>query len=269
MTRRKPTPVTPIMKHLSPDEQKVLLMARRHRAEYWRRRKRINSVSHNAKHALLIAACAIGLVTGSASVFAAEKPAGTSAPALFNEANADQRAGRLGPAILGYERARMLAPRDEAIAQNLQTAREKAGVTAPAVAAWQQPIHWLGFDLLAILASISLLLLCLLVFGTRLIPTTLRGLSRMAGSSLAAVFIIAVSIIGLRWPELNRAIVIGTNSVAHIAPADSAATSFALKSGELVRADKTYGKFTLVRTPDGRSGWIASADVDRIIPPTA
>lgn len=242
-------------------------MAQRHRAEYWRRLNRIKGLGKNMKNTLLIAACALGLLTGATTTArATDGPARTSAPALFNEANANQRAGRFGPAILGYERAHLLAPRDAAIAQNLQSAREKAGVPAPAVPVWERPAHALSFDILAVLASISLLMLCLLVFGTRLIPTTLRGLSRAAASSFGAVAILAISTIGLRWPELDRAIVTGSNPVAHIAPADSSASSFALKPGELVRADKTHGNHTLIRTPDGRSGWVVSSEVERIVP---
>jgi len=53
---------------------------------------------------------------------------GWSAPLLFNLANAQQREGRLGQAILNYERAALLAPNDPDIAINLQLARQKAGV---------------------------------------------------------------------------------------------------------------------------------------------
>ena len=186
MNPQKPQPQpSPIMKHLSPDEQKVLLMALRHRAEYWRRMKRVRAITQTAKHTLLIAACAAGLIAGTTNAQAADAPA-VSAPALFNEANAAQRAGNFGAAILSYERARVLAPRDPAIAQNLRAAREKAGVSAPAVPKWQRPAQALSLDGLAVLSSISLLLLSLLVFGTRSSPrpcVALRAASRQPSVS--------------------------------------------------------------------------------------
>jgi hypothetical protein len=255
------------MKQLSPDEQKVLLMAQRHRAEYLRRRKRVRAVTQNTKHMLLVAACAAGLFAGAASAQAADSTA-VSAPALFNEANAEQRAGRLGSAILNYERAQWLAPGDRAIAQNLGTAREKAGVTAPAVPAWQRPAHWLGFDTLAALASISLLLVCLLVFGTRLIPTTLRGFARGVASSVGVLALVATSAVAIRWQELDRAVVQSTSAVARIAPADAAASVFELKAGDVVQAGYIHGDFIRVRTADNRSGWVAKSEVERIIPST-
>ncbi len=95
----------------------------------------MRAIGKDIKHSLLIAACAAGLLAGVPTGQAAEAPA-VSAPALFNEANAAQRAGRLGPAILNYERGQWLAPGDPAIAKNLHAAREKAGVTAPVVPAW-------------------------------------------------------------------------------------------------------------------------------------
>ncbi len=256
------------MKHLSPDDQNVFLMALRHRAEYWRRMKRVRALSRVSKHALLIAACAAGLFTGTTVVRAADVSA-VSAPALFNEANTAQRDGELGSAILGYERAQWLAPGDKAITQNLRAAREKAGVAAPVVPTWQRPTQWLNFNSLTALASISLLLFGLLFFGTRWIPVTLRGLARCTATSLGVSALLAAAAVGLRWPELNRAVVIGSQPAAHIAPAQSANVSFALKPGELVRRGKTYGEFVFIRTADGRSGWMPGTAVERIIPPTS
>jgi hypothetical protein len=238
------------MKSPSRNKQNIRLFARRIRS---------------AKQSLLLAACVSGV-----AAFGVTKPAlaasAVSAPALFNEGNAAQRAGRLGPAILEYERARQLAPHDGAIEQNLGIARQKAGVTAAPVPAWERPAHWLSFDCLAALASISLLLFCLLFFGTRLIPTGLRSLARGAASSLGALILLASAAIALRWPELNRAVIIGSQPSAHIAPAADSSAAFALRPGELVHAEDSYGAFVRIRTENGRSGWVAAAEVERIIP---
>jgi len=254
-----------IMKYLSPFEKKVLRMARRHHSAFARCMKRVSALSKKTKRSLLIAACTGSLVVGSTSAEAAAISAG-SAPAFFNEANAAQHAGRLGPAILDYERAKLLAPRDPAITQNLRAAREKAGVVAPTIPAWQRPAHWLTFNDLALLASISMLLFSVLTFGTRFIPTTLRDLTRGVTSSLGAIMVLATASIVLRWPELDRAVIVGAQPVTHIAPAADAAPSFEVKPGELVRAEDTYGEFVRIRASDGRSGWVAASQVEKIIP---
>jgi len=256
---------TPSMKALSPEEQKVLLMVQRRRAGYRRQFERVGAFGKTMRRGLLIAACAGGLIA-SGTAKAAAAPLSTSAPALFNQANADQRAGHLGPAILGYERALMLAPHDKAIAQNLRLAQQKAGATPPVVASWKRPAYWLYFDSLAGLASISLLLFSLVFFGTRLIPMTLRGFARFTALSLGAITVLAATAITLRWSDLNRAVIVGSQPVAHIAPAASAAAAFELKPGELVWAERAYGSFVHIRTADGRRAWVSSAEIAKIIP---
>lgn len=255
------------MKHLSSWEQKKLIAARRHRCRYLRQLRLAKLLDRSAKHAMTIPACVAGLFVCT-TLQAAEPPAVT-APAYFNEANAAQRAGHFGPAILGYERARVLAPRDRDIGENLRVAREKAGVPAPTVPAWQKPAHTLGLDGLAMLASISLLLFSLLVFGSRFIPTSLKKLARVVATTFGATALIAASAVALRWPELSRAVIQGLHATAHIAPAASSGAAFELKPGELVTARREHGDFVLVRTLDQRSGWVAKADVERVIPAAA
>src|SRR5262245_34663756 len=159
--RRKTTTACPIMnwqklprvnalKNFSEIERKFVCLARRHRADYLRLLKQLKaSASKNGCRSLLIASCALSLLATGAQ-------AGVSAPELFNQANAAQREGRFGPAILGYERARLLSPSESSIEQNLRVAREKAGVNAPTIPVWQRPAHWLGFDEWALLGSSAL-----------------------------------------------------------------------------------------------------------------
>src|SRR5215467_6034774 len=132
--RRSTTPACPIMnsqklprgnalKNFSEIERTFVCLARRHRADYLRLLKQLKASASKNGRSLLIAAVVLGLLATSAQ-------AGVSAPELFNQANAAQRADRLGPAILGYERARLLSPGESSIEQNLRIAREKAGVNS-------------------------------------------------------------------------------------------------------------------------------------------
>jgi hypothetical protein len=149
------------MKHLPAIEQKILSMARHHRSEYLRMLRRIKALVKARRQTVLIAFCAVGLlVAGRTDASAAEANLSVSAPTLFNQANVEQRAGRLGSAILGYERARLLAPHDEAIAKS---PREKAGV--PVLSFPRAAPHWLGFDGLAILGSSALFFMGVVMFA--------------------------------------------------------------------------------------------------------
>jgi hypothetical protein len=245
------------LKTLSEIERKFVCLARRHRADYLRLLKQLKAfASKNGRRRLSIAACVLGL-------FATSAQAGISAPELFNQANAAQRAGRLGPAILGYERARLLSPSESSIEQNLRIARERAGVNAPAIPVWQRPAHWLGFDEWAMLGSCSLIVGCALFFGKRYVP---RPAVSWIGASCAATVFLAATAIGFRWNELDRAVIQNAQTTAHIAPAANAQSTFELKAGEIVTAHREYGDFVLIRTLDQRSGWVNKNDVDRVIP---
>jgi hypothetical protein len=245
------------LKNFSEIERRFVCLARRHRADYLRLLKRLKaSASKNGRRALLMAACVLGLLTTSAQ-------ASVSAPELFNPANAAQRADRLGPAILGYERARLLSPNESSIEQNLRIAREKAGVSAPTIPVWQRPAHRLGFDGWALLGSSALFIGCGLFFAFRYVPR--RAISWI-GASCGAAVVLAATAIALRWNELDRAVIQNAQAKAHIAPAADAQTTFDLKAGEIVTAQREYGDFVLVRTLDQRSGWVSKSDVDRVIP---
>jgi len=81
--------------------------------------------------------------------------------------------------------------------------------------------------------------------------------------------LLAASLVGMRWPELHRAVVISPHATAFIAPASSAAAAFELKPGEVVRAEQTYGQFVQVRASDGRAGWLPDSAIESIILPAS
>src|SRR4029077_2896856 len=210
-------------------------------------------VCTNGRRPLIIVACAVALLATTAHARSS-----FSASALFNQANAAQREDRVGPAILGYERARLLSPGESSIEQNLRLAREKAGVSAPAIPFWQRPAHWLSFDGWALLGSSALLIGCALFFGFQYVP---RRAMRWIAASCGAILFFAMAAIALRWNELDRAVIQSAHAIAHIAPAADAQSTFELKAGEIVSAQREYGEFILVPKLDQRSGWVNKSDL--------
>ena len=69
---------------------------------------------------------------------------GPSASRLYTLGNARMQLKEHGPAILAYERALLLAPRDSDIRANLKAARTAAGVAEEREdpAWWEYPLHW-------------------------------------------------------------------------------------------------------------------------------
>ncbi|MCF7785242.1 MAG: SH3 domain-containing protein [Prosthecobacter sp.] len=254
-----------LRKHLTHEEQKLLEDMQRSREARQKKAASAKKTGRSSKSSLLLAAC-VATLFGATTVplQAADRP--VSAPALYNEGNAAQRAGRLGPAILSYERARLLAQDDTAIAHNLDLARQKAGVEAPMLSWWQKPAHWLSFNGFAVLGSLSLLLFAVTFFGMPVLSQSLGTIARGAAVSLGLVTLLSWSIVAARWPELDRAVVVGTQPAVHIAPAANAAVLFDLKPGELVNEGSSHGDFIRISTADGRSGWVAATDVEKVVP---
>jgi tetratricopeptide (TPR) repeat protein len=71
---------------------------------------------------------------------------GATASRLYNLGNARVQLKEYGPAILAYERALLLAPRDADIRANLKIARDAASANdgAPLESWWEYPLRWLS-----------------------------------------------------------------------------------------------------------------------------
>jgi hypothetical protein len=249
------------LQRLSEIERHFICLTRGRHANYLRFLKRLKtSACKNGRVALIITACAVALFTTTANA-----QSSFSAPALFNHANAAQREERFGPAILGYERARLLSPSEPSIEQNLRIAREKAGVNAPAIRLWQRPAYWLSFDGWAVVGSSALFIACALFFGLQYV--SLRAAKSIA-ASCGTFVLFAVAAIGFRWNELDDAVIQNAHTTVHVAPAANAQGAFELKAGDLVTAKREYGDFVLVRSLDQRSGWVNKNDIERVIPTT-
>jgi tetratricopeptide (TPR) repeat protein len=187
---------------------------------------------------------------------------GFSAPVLFNLGNAFYQSGDLGAAILNYQRAQVLAPGDRAIAANLRLACEKAGVPSPAQSGVKKAADSLNPNTLAWIGSLALTTLCLGIGIKCFLPRFSPGKAMVA---VGIVLLVAVvSALAIRWPEFDGAIIVAANAPARIAPAGAAAGLFALKAGESVTTVRTHAPFVLIRTSDGRCGWVNEKQIGRI-----
>jgi hypothetical protein len=223
-------------------------------------------MNSNSFPKVIFATLAGGLMLGSALTAKAAAPPPESAPALSELGNALVREGKPGPAILAFERAQQLAPRDPAIAVNLQAVREAAGLVAPPAAWWQSAARALTMNEWAWSGSLALAFVCAAISFSRLFPTRLRQLNNSLSATCAVTVLMVAGAFWVRWPELSRAVVVNAHVSALIAPAESAGPVFPLAEGEIVTAKKALRNFVLVRTADGRSGWVARAQIERVIP---
>jgi hypothetical protein len=223
-------------------------------------------MNSNSFSKVAFATLAGGLMLGSALTAKAAASSPESAPELSNLGNALVREGKPGPAILAFERAQQLAPRDPSIAVNLQAVRESAGLVAPPAAWWQSAARALTMNEWAWSGSLALAFVCAAISFSRFLPTRLRQLVSALSAPCAVTVLLAAGALWVRWPELSRAVVVNAHVTALVAPAESAGPVFSLAEGEIVTAKKALRNFVFVRTADGRSGWVARAQIEPVIP---
>jgi tetratricopeptide (TPR) repeat protein len=190
---------------------------------------------------------------------------GYSAPVLFNLGNAWLQAGQPERAILNYERALVLSPNDAAVRANLRTAQSRAKVEVRKPGILEKVVRVANLNTWAWIVALILPCVCASVVAGRLLRGSLKKCMRIASVAGVCVLIPAGVCIAARWQELGRAVVLGADTPAHIAPAEASGVSFNLRGGEVVRAQESHGSFTLVHTSDDRSGWVSSAAVARVI----
>ncbi len=190
---------------------------------------------------------------------------GYSPAVLFNLGNAELRADRSGDAILDYERARWLAPRDPDIAANLRFARQRAGVAVADESWTTQTAGLLSADAWAWLGSAALVALC-----AGIVAAQFRGRRTgwwwMANTVSAVILLGAVGAMNVRAGQLDRAILPAKNTPALISPFGGAKTAFEFPAGETVRVEKTHADYSFVRDAAGHAGWVSDAQVGRIVP---
>jgi tetratricopeptide (TPR) repeat protein len=196
---------------------------------------------------------------------------GASPAVLYNLGNAAFRAGKPGEAILAFERALLLAPRDQDVRANLRQVRKAAGLPEVEEGPWSRLVHALTTNGWAWLASAGLWLACLALLARRFAPANDAGRSARsalfstAGAGLALV-LVAGAAYATRLGERDSAVVLDGDPKLRVAPYASATVSSELPPGDVVRLERGHEGFTLVRTSAGRSGWMADGAVARIAP---
>lgn len=188
---------------------------------------------------------------------------GYSAPVLFNLGNAYLREHQPARALLAYERARLLAPRDPAIARNLAQAEAAAGVEhhSSVAARLASPLSldewtWLGTAAfwLAVAATAG-------AFLQRRRRSWLRPFAVAAG--------LAASVSGAAIAVASRVENVGFVLEATpllVSPFAGAESSSSLRPGAEVRIEHTHESFALVHDDAGHEGWIERSAVAPVVP---
>ena len=201
-----------------------------------------------------------------------EKIEPKTAHVFFNLGNAWFRDGKLGLAILNYERARRFAPRDPDVLANLKFAEQRLGVaevnTPPRAAqrllgsfiSSRTSTEWSVFELAALWLTVLAVGGWIFLVKTRTVFFTI---------ALAGFIGFAVSAFALGYETINnrtgpQAIVLSDESEARFAPLKESTLHFKLAEGTEIVVREDRGQWLLVERADGQQGWVKSEAVARI-----
>ena len=187
---------------------------------------------------------------------------GYSAPVLFDLGNAYLREGKPAEATLAYERARLLAPRDSAIATNLAEARKATGAVETR-GPTGHATHVLTTTEWTWLASVAFWLLVASVGSAWLSP---RRRPWFARAAVVAFLLTALSVGSLVVSrDDQRAAVVLRAAPVLLSPFEGAQSSFSVGAGNDVLLGRHHDTYVLLHLPDGRSGWVERSVVAPLV----
>lgn len=186
---------------------------------------------------------------------------------FYNLGNAYFREKRLGLAILNYERAKRMTPRDRDISANLAYVRglleyriedkrnwySKMGETIPSAFTMEQT----GIVTL----TISLLFWIGLIVSLYTEVTTSWGWGKKSLLVLTLVSLSIWSLKGLHNATVHEAIVIKEQASVRYGPSYKDQAAFKLGEGIKVRVKKTEGEWSQVVLSNGETGWVAEEEI--------
>ncbi|MDH3735265.1 MAG: tetratricopeptide repeat protein [Gemmatimonadota bacterium] len=192
----------------------------------------------------------------------------------YNIGNAQFKLGRLGPAILSYERAREVSPSDENVLANLGLARSLTsdqitplpGFWVPRAWSWWVDLLPRGL-LLGVVALGYLLTMSLIIVRI----TSRGGIRRAVGPAVAVVAALTLIFtlnLAIRQFGLGRSdfgVVMVVETPVQSAPADDPGLQlFSIHEGTRVRIDRVSDGWLEIVLDDGQVGWLRATAIERI-----
>jgi hypothetical protein len=190
---------------------------------------------------------------------------GYSAPALYNLANSFARAGKPGLAVLNYERARLLDPKDPDIEANLRHVREASGLPPDSRSRFQRAALFADPRLLGWAGILGLSLAG--------IAAWVRVGSKSHRRKLLLAIWVGFCMLGVSiangvalWPVIHEAVVIAPSTPVRVSPVTEEEPLFVLPEAAIVAVRAEHDGFVLVQSQNERSGWVPGASLVRIVP---
>ncbi len=193
---------------------------------------------------------------------------GESGHLYYNLGNAFFRQGQIGHAILNYERAHVLIPRDPDLNFNLRYARNQVtDNTLQPVGFISKTFFWLkSLNLRELFRGFAIFnMLLFSVFIVRLFFST--EWTYYLSIALLILWLTSGLSFSLKWYQLhtdNRAVILSEETNVLAGPDIRDTTLFKLHAGTIVYHERSESGWCLIRLPDEKRGWIKAPKVECI-----
>lgn len=190
---------------------------------------------------------------------------------FYNLGNSYYRTGKIGYAILYYEKALKFSPDDEDVQHNLQLVKlnlkDKIEALPPffLFRIWEAILSSLSSEGWTILSYI-LFLIILFILGLYFFAKNIAQ-QRVAFYSFVFSLVLFLSSVGLLIVKLNQesklkyGIVLETSLVAKSSPDPQGKDAFIVHEGLKVRIEDKVDKWIKIRLEDGQVGWVENFSI--------
>jgi len=196
-----------------------------------------------------------------------------SSALYYNIGNAYFKLGKIGYAILFYEKARRLTPQDADLKSNLAYAKTLVGnpayqlpLTNPVVSLIKKPFEDLS---LRTITSSALILYVILVALLALFIAN-RVVGRKFRAMIILIFLLLtcnLTGLALRYYDdkiVSTGVVVQKSADAKYEPIDKSTTYYRIQEGDEVRVLKTRSSWRQIERADGKIGWVDASSVELI-----
>jgi len=187
----------------------------------------------------------------------------------YNLGNCYFKANQLGKAILNYERARRLMPRDSDLRSNYEYARSSVKRDIiHRLPFYERIVYNITENLTIDGVTVSLSVVYIFIILTIIAAIYLKPFKKYA-NFIVLVLIITFILCSIAFRNkinlLNREAIITVENVeVKFEPSEKATTHFTLYEGMKVYVFPSNGDWCKVERPDGKIGWIKKSSFDLI-----
>jgi tetratricopeptide (TPR) repeat protein len=192
----------------------------------------------------------------------------------YNLANSYYRIGKLGSAILNYERALKLSPSDEDVKHNLAFAnlntidRIQPLPTFFLFEWWESLLASMtvnGWTYLTYIVFLLLIIFIVVYFFARTIFQ--QKLILFSGLGILTIFLVAVSLLIVkinREETLVSGVVIEQSVTVKTSPDEKGTDAFVIHEGLKVNLEDKIDNWLKIKLADGKVGWVENSVVEKI-----